>query len=272
MENLSGTYKIMGGTALALRDLSRGVRDIHAWSLLAWDDVVARYRRTLLGPLWITLSHGIFVGALAIAFSVIFGQELASYFVYLAAGITIWLLISNTLMDGPHIFVRARGLLFSYDLPASIHVLRTVLSHIISFAHHMLIYVAALFLVANVVNINTLWAIPGFAVLVLAIIGWSTILAILGARYRDLMPAIAAATQMMFLLTPIFWERANLQQHDWFALVNPLYHLIEVVRRPLLGQAPEPLTWAVTIAIAVVLNCTAVALFAWKRRHLSYWL
>lgn len=262
----------MGGTALALRDLSRGVRDIHAWSLLAWDDVRARYRRTLLGPLWITLSHGVFIAALAIAFSVIFRQQLETYLIYLASGLTIWLLIANSLIESPHIFARARGLLFSYDLPASIHVLRTVLSHIISFAHHMLIYVVALFFVPNVVNLNTLWAIPGFAVLVCSILGWSTILAILGARYRDLLPAIAAATQMMFLLTPIFWERAHLQNHDWFALVNPLYHLIEVVRKPLLGEAPEPLTWAVTIGVAICLNCVAIALYAWKRRHLSYWL
>lgn len=262
----------MGGSARALQDLGRGLRDVHAWSLLAWDDVRGRYRRTLLGPLWLTLSHALFISGLAIAFSVIFGQQLDRYFVYLTAGITIWVLISSSLMEGPIIFIRAQSMLFSYDMPASIHIFRTVLGQLITFAHHMLLYVIAVVFVYNVTNANTLLAIPGLAILITAMIGWSTILATLGARYRDLTPAVGAVTQMAFLLTPIFWERANLREHDWFALINPFYHLIEIVRQPLLGHAPEPLSWLVSSLIAAGLIGAALILYAWKRRHLSYWL
>lgn len=268
----------MGGTARALRDLSQGLREAHAWGLLAWDDVLSRYRRTLLGPLWLTLSHGMFILALAIAYSVLFKQPLDHYLIYLASGMTVWILISSSLMEGPTIFLRAHRMMISYDLPASIHIYRAVLGQIITFAHHMLIYVAAVIVVtiaygSEVVNANTLLVIPGLAVLVCAMLGWSTILATLGARYRDLAPAIAAVTQMLFMLTPIFWNRTSLPEDKrWIAEFNPLYHVIDIVRMPLLGEAPELLSWAVSLGIAATLLIAAGALYAWKRRQLSYWL
>lgn len=256
----------------ALKEFGDGFRDFHAWTLLAWDDVQGRYRRTALGPLWLTLSHGIFVLGLGISFSVILDQPLEDYFVYLAAGMTVWIFISTSLIEGPAIFMRGHSLLFSYDLPASIHIFRAVLGQLIMFAHHMLVYVAALILVKNTLTWESLLAIPGLMVLTSAAVGWSTLLAMLGARYRDLAPAVAAITQMMFMLTPIFWDRVHLQDAAWFALFNPAYHLVEVVRAPLLGRAPEPMTWAVSLAAAALLLAAAGALYALKRRNLSYWL
>lgn len=262
----------MSPTTAAINDYAGGLARVHAWSLLAWDDVRGRYRRTMLGPLWLTLSHAIFVAGLAVSFSIILHQPMGEYFVYLAAGMTIWMFISNSLLEAPTIFQRGQNLLFSYDLPASIHIFRAVLGQSIMFAHHMLVYLAALLFVRNVTNIYTLWAIPAFLVLVTAAVGWSTILSLLGARYRDLAPAIAAVTQMMFMLTPIFWERTHLEHAQWFALVNPLYHLIEILRAPLLGHPPDPLNWGVTLGLTAILVAVAILLYARMRRNLSYWL
>lgn len=262
----------MSPETAAMRDLSSGLGRVHAWALLAWDDVRGRYRRTTLGPLWLTLSHALFVVGLAISFSIILGQELGEYFVYLAAGMTVWIFIANSLIEGPAIFQRAQNLLYSYDLPASIHIFRAVLGQLITFAHHMLVYLGALIFVSNVTNVHTLWAIPALLVLVVAATGWSMILAFLGARFRDLAPAVAAVTQMMFLLTPIFWERSHLDHAQWFALMNPFYHLIEVLRAPLLGRPPDPLNWAVAIGIAVTLAALGALVYIKSRRNLSYWL
>lgn len=262
----------MSTATLSLKEYAAGARDVHVWSLLARDDIRGRYRRTMLGPFWLTLSHAIFVVGLGLSFSVILRQPLGEYFVYLAAGMTVWVLISTSLIEGPNIFMRGHSLLYSYDLPASVHIFRAVLSQFMMFAHHLLIYVVAIVFVSNVTNANTLWAIPGLLVLATAMTGWSTLLAIVGARFRDLGPGIAALTQMAFMLTPIFWERSHLAGFEWFALSNPLYHFVEVVRAPMLGRAPEPLTWAITIVSAIALCGLGLAAYAWKRRNLSYWL
>ena len=262
----------MSPEAAGMKDFAVGLASPHAWSLLAWDDVRGRYRRTALGPLWLTLSHALFVIGLALSFSIILNQPLDEYFVYLAAGMTIWIFIANSLNEGPLLFQRGQALLFAFDLPASIHIFRAVLGQLIMFAHHMLVYLAALVFVSNVTNLYTLWALPAFFVLVTAALGWSTILALLGARYRDLGPAIAAMTQMMFMLTPIFWERTHLDHAQWFALFNPFYHLIEILRAPLLGRPPDPLNWIVACSIAVLLMVVALVLYARMRRDISYWL
>lgn len=262
----------MTPAAAAIKDYAGGLTHVHAWSLLAWDDVRGRYRRTMLGPLWLTLSHALFVVGLAVSFSIILRQPITEYFVYLAAGMTIWIFIATSLIEGPTIFQRGQNLLFSYDLPASIHIFRAVLGQAIMFGHHMLVYLAALVFVSNVTNIYTLWAIPALVVLLIAAASWSTVLALLGARFRDLAPAVAAVTQMMFLLTPIFWERTHLDHAQWFAIVNPFYHLIEILRAPLLGRPPDALNWAVTLGITAFLMLLAVALYARMRRNLSYWL
>lgn len=262
----------MSIATLSLKEYVAGARDVHVWSLLAQDDIRGRYRRTMLGPFWLTLSHAIFVVGLGLSFSIILGQPLDQYFVYLAAGMTVWVLISTSLIDSPTIFMRGYNLLYSYDLPASVHIFRVVLSQFMMFAHHLLIYLAALVFVNNVANWNTLLAIPGLIVLGVAMTGWSTLLAVIGARFRDIGPGIAALTQMAFMLTPIFWERSHLRGFEWFALMNPLYHFVEVVRAPMLGRAPEPLTWFVTIGSALALLGLGLAVYAWKRRNLSYWL
>jgi ABC-type polysaccharide/polyol phosphate export permease len=258
--------------ARSLADLATGARQYRVWSLLAWDDVIGRYRRTKLGPLWMTLSHAATIVGLALSFSIILNRPIDEYFVYLTAGMTVWVFIAATLNDAPNLFVRGHSLLTAYELPASIHIFRAILGHLLTFSHHMLIYGFALLFVKNVSNWNTLWAIPGLALISVAAAGWSTILGLLGARFRDIAPAVGSVTTMLFMVTPIFWERRNLQQHQWIAQYNPLYHFIELVREPLLGREIEWQHWVIAGGITVVLLIAATISFVLYRRRLTYWL
>ncbi len=263
----------MTAAVTPLAEYGRGFARAQAWLLLAWDDVKNRYRRTTLGPLWLTLSHGIMMCGIAFAFSMLFGRPLKDFLLYLSAGLTVWVFIAGSLNEGPHIYPRSQNLLFSYDLPASVHIFRFVTGQIITFAHQMLVYLAVLAVDPSVINWNMLWFFPGFALLAIAAVGWSTLLAFLGARYRDLPPAIGATTHLAFLLTPIFWERTRVPEDAlWFVMMNPFYHLIEMVRAPLLGRPPDPMNWIVSAIVAALLVGAGVALYAKKRSRLTYWL
>lgn len=259
-------------TERALRDVAAGASNVHAWLLLAQDDVASRYRRTKLGPFWLTLSHAATIAGITLSFSIILRRPVDEYFVYLAAGMTVWVLLSGTLNDAPNTFIRGKTLLESYELPASLHVFRLVLTHLIIFAHNMIIYVVALAFIKNVANWNTLLVIPGLFVLASAATGYSAVLGFIGARFRDVAPAMTALTGMLFMFTPIFWEKPMLRDHEWIALVNPLYHLIEVVRAPLLGLAPTPLNWAVACGLAATSLALGAVSFIAARRSLTYWL
>ncbi|NGM50240.1 ABC transporter permease [Caulobacter sp. 602-2] len=240
--------------------------------VFAWDDLVSRYRRTTIGPFWITISHAATICGLAFMFAKIFKRPLDEFFVYLAAGMTCWNLIANSLGEGPVAFMRAQGLLLSYDLPASSHVFRAVAGQFLTFLHNMIVYVAALILVKNVANANTLYLIPGLVIVLTAALGWTFTLGVLGTRFRDVSPAVTAFVGVLFMLTPIFWEKSALGSAVWFFNLNPFYHLVEVIRAPMLGQIPTMTTWVGSIASAlasIVIGCVS---FVVSRKNLSYWI
>ena len=62
---------------LAFIDLIRGARSRHLWGLLGWQDIRRRYRRSLLGPFWLTISMGVLVGALGALYGTLLKVEVA---------------------------------------------------------------------------------------------------------------------------------------------------------------------------------------------------
>ncbi len=57
---------------------------VRVWSLLGWQEVRQRYRRSILGPFWLTLSTGAMVAAMGPLYGRLLNQDVASYFPYLA--------------------------------------------------------------------------------------------------------------------------------------------------------------------------------------------
>jgi lipopolysaccharide transport system permease protein len=256
----------------ALVDIAMGASSVRVWWLLAMDDLATRYRRTKLGPFWITLSHAALIGGITLSFSIIFNRPMDEYFLYVAAGMTVWALIAASLTEAPYVFVRAEQYLLSFEMPASIQIFRQVLHQLIVFAHNSVIYLVALVVYKNPVNWNTLYVIPGLTLIAAAAIGYTAVLGFIGARFRDVQPAVAAVVTMLFMFTPVFWEKPFLRGHEWIAEFNPAYHMLEVVRAPLLGHAPTALNWAAASAIAAGSLALAVLSFVYARRRLSYWL
>ncbi|EDW4359843.1 ABC transporter permease, partial [Salmonella enterica subsp. salamae] len=41
---------------LALLDIYEGLKKIQFWNYMAWQEIIIRYRRSVLGPFWITAS------------------------------------------------------------------------------------------------------------------------------------------------------------------------------------------------------------------------
>ena len=53
----------------AFKDLSDGLRARELWALLGWQDIKQRYRRSVIGPFWITIATGVTASALALLWS-----------------------------------------------------------------------------------------------------------------------------------------------------------------------------------------------------------
>jgi ABC-type polysaccharide/polyol phosphate export permease len=257
--------------AFAMRDLVSGFANLRAWTSLAWDDLAARYRRTVLGPFWITISHAFFIGGFAFWSSTLLKQDLATSFVYIAAGLTVWSLISTSLSEAGNLFVRASGIMTAYDLPVSIHAYRFTLNQLLAFGHNLIVYIVAVVVTKVGVNANTLFAVPGLFLVLVCIFGWALALGCIGARFRDVAPLLASLVGALLIFTPIFWRKTDIASAAWMADVNPFFHLLETVREPMLGNAPATIHWIVSLGFAGFSLAFGVITFVLMRRKLNHW-
>lgn len=256
----------------ALSDIIQGACSPYLWGRLGWQDIRQRYRRSKLGPFWLTISMGVLVGALGVLYSALFKVEIANYLPFIAAGFVVWGLISGLITDGCTAFIEAESIIKQVRLPLSIHVYRTVWRNFVIFAHNVVIFIV----VAVLFSVRPGWAgllmIPGLAVLCLNGVWMGLLLGLLSARFRDVPQVVASAVQVAFFLTPVLWKPELLPDRALVLDMNPFFYLLEVVRAPLLGQVPEVTTWLATLGVTLGGWIVMLIFYTGRRGRLAYWV
>jgi ABC-type polysaccharide/polyol phosphate export permease len=257
---------------LAWRDLADGFGKSWMWSALALQDIRLRYRGSVLGPFWLTISTLVMVVAIGLIYGRLLHVAIATYLPYLALGLIVWQTFSTIITEGCETFLREQSVIQQVPIPFSIHAYRNVCRNFIVLAHNLIIVPIGLVVLRIPLNWHVLEIIPGF--LLLAINGFwiSILLGLISARFRDVQPIVASFLQVLFFVTPIFWSAEMLGSWQTIATLNPLFAAIDVVRAPLLGAAPAENSWIVLL-IMTVLGCSAsFAVFARFRTRIAYWI
>ena len=249
-----------------------GFRAWPVWMILGWDDIRQRYRRSALGPFWITLSMGIFILLLGVIYSRLFHTNIQTYIPFLSAGFTVWGFISQTTNESCMAFNEGSRIIKQIKLPYSIYVLRVVWRNLIVFLHTVVIFIPVAIIFQVKPNLATLYVLPGLFLVCVNVTWVAAILAVLSTRYRDMMPIVATGVQIMMFATPIMWPVTSLTGATIIAEINPLYHLLELVRAPMLGTAPELRSWLVAGGMAIVGSVLASGLLVSKSRRIVFWL
>lgn len=243
--------------------------------MLAYQDIRIRYRRSVLGPLWITLSMAISVFSMGFLYSHLFHHNMATYFPFLASGMLAWALISVLITDATEGFISSTGLIKQIKLPYSVYVHRIVWRNFLIFFHNLLIFIpiVIIFHKTTHLNFNTLLLIPHLAILYINAFCYGLILAIICARYRDLPQLIKSLIQIIFFLTPVMWSPQLLpDEYQTLILCNPFYDFIELLRAPLIGTTLPGLEYAI-IGITTLLGLgVSIILFSKYRARIIYWL
>jgi ABC-2 type transport system permease protein len=290
--------------ARAFADLRDGFANRGLWGHLGWQDIKQRYRRSVIGPFWITITQGVIALGLGLLYSQLFHIPVGTFLPYISTGFIIWGFISGCLTEGMDTFIANEGLIKQLPAPLSVYVLRTVWRQTLMLAHNMIVYViiVAIFFtnLDHRYSLNTGNCDPGFTgichpglgwysfsaipgLVFLAInAGWVTLLlGIISTRYRDIPQVINSIIQLLFYLTPIVWPIDQLQTggvrsgNSWalpFVNANPLFHFVQVVRAPLIGQAVSIKSWYVVIAITIVGWVLALVAMRNYRARVSYWV
>ncbi|NKY85622.1 galactan export ABC transporter permease subunit Wzm/RfbD [Nocardia veterana] len=265
----------------AFKDLREGFAQRELWLQLGWQDIKQRYRRSVIGPFWITIATGVQAAAMGVLYAAILNQDLWTYLPYVTVGLIVWNVINASILEGSDVFIANEGLIKQLPSALSVHVYRLVWRQFLFFAHNIVIYLVMLvaFGVWEHLDWTVLLAFPAIALVFLNSAWVSIVFGIFSTRYRDIAPILGSTTLMLFVLTPVMWTTKSL--HDQGGAVSeraklvelvPTYHYLEIVRAPLLGDPVAVRSWLVVGVITVVGWAVAILALKQYRSRVPYWV
>lgn len=265
--------KISNKSFIGLTDLYAALVNPHLWALLAWYDIRQRYRRSVLGPFWVTISTGIMIGTMGILWSVLFKNDVKSYLPFFAIGSVTWTFYSSQINEACMGFMQFESTIKQIRFPLGVYLLRILMRNLIILGHNCLIIVLVLVVLRPTVTWHAWLAIPGLFLGSVAMFGISMIVSVFCTRFRDMPMIIQNITTVLFYITPIIWRPDALgTKHQWVADYNPLAHLIEIVRAPIVNGYFPLNSWIWSLATTFILLILGIALQGRFRDRIAYWL
>ncbi|KAA0918087.1 ABC transporter permease [Dietzia sp. ANT_WB102] len=263
----------------AIADLRQGLHQRELWLSLGWQDIKQRYRRSTLGPLWITIATGVMAVALGLLYSILFQIPLAEFLPHVTVGLIMWGFISGCIKEGSEVFIANEGLIKQLPSALSVHVYRLVWRQFLFLCHNLVIWVALMVVFPRPLGWELLLSALGLAVLMINGVWVSMLFGILATRFRDIAPLLDSMVQLLFYMTPIVWTTQTLYEQGGqiadrarIAELNPLYHYLEIVRAPMIGQPVAAYHWWIVLACTAVGLLLAFVVLRRFRSRVPYWV
>lgn len=257
---------------LALEDWRRALGQAALWSNLAVEDLRDRYRRTVLGLVWIVLAFALFVVVKILIFGQLATVSTEEFGIFVTLGFGLWSYINSMVMDGCTAYMHARPWILGTATPYPVFLLQAIYRNWIIFALTLLVMAFSLHWKPGPWTLDMMWSLPGLACYLFTSLWLSAILAPLCARYRDFHHAMQTGMRLVFFATPILWMP---QQSGRLALIaswNPLSHFVAIVREPLLYDRLPVDSWAVVLAINAIGLMVGTVAYASTRRRVAHWV
>nr|WP_314141272.1 ABC transporter permease [uncultured Rhodococcus sp.] len=265
----------------AFGDLRTGFNQRELWLHLGWQDIKQRYRRSVIGPFWITIATGVQAIAMGLLYSVLLNIDLREFLPHVTVGLIVWGLISAAILEGGDVFVANEGLIKQLPSALSVHVYRLVWRQLLLLGHNMLIYVIiiAIFWPPGGLHWTVIFAIPALVLILLNAVWVSILFGIIATRYRDIAPILGSFVTLMFFMTPIVWTTSGLESMGGEAAnraklveINPLFHYLDIIRAPLIGEDQQAYHWYIVLGFTVVGWALAIVALKKYRARVPYWV
>lgn len=258
--------------ARARADLLEGFQRWRLAWVLARTDITHRYRGSVLGPLWVTISTAVMLISLGFLYAKLFQIEVGAYLPWLAVSLIIWAMIGQAVTEACTTITAAEGVVRQMPLPYSVHALRTVFRNAVVAAHNLPLIIVVFLIFGVAPGWGALWAIPGLILLAINVFWGSLLLGLLCARFRDIPPIVTNVMQLAFFMSPVLWKPELLGEGQKWLVLNPFYVVMEVVRGPLVeGGAPASI-WAAAILFTAALVAVSALFFVRFRARLAFWI
>ena len=191
--------------ARAVSDIVEGARAVHLWGPLGWQDIRKRYRRSILGPFWLTISMGMLVGALGLLYGALFKGRSGPLHAVSGAGLHFldfhlesYFRFLSSLHQCPRHHRADRPASFGACLPHGVAQPDRVGPQ----PHHF-VPIAIAFLIWP--GWTGLLIVPGLVLLCLNGVWAGLLLGLVSARFRDVPLVVDSVIRIAFFVTPIIW-------------------------------------------------------------------
>lgn len=219
-----------------------------------------------------TISMAVQMGTMGFLVTFLFNHSFERFLPYLCLGVIFWTLYSSLLNEGANTFLNYATYIKAIKRPFTLYIATTIFKSSLEAAHHLIIYliIAMIFMVAP--GENSLWLLLTVPLAIMNII-WSTLLlAIISTRFRDVPMIIQSVLTVAFWLTPIIYYPEQLGDKRILVDINPITHMIDIIRLPVMDIAPSTLNLSVAVSMAVLGWCITLCVFARYRSRITLWM
>ena len=256
----------------AMEDLSSGMQTWRLSWALARLDLRNRYRGSVIGPFWLTLSTAAMLAGLGLLYSRLLGISLRDYLPHLAVSLVVWNVINGLVTDACTALTGAEGVIRQMRLPYTTHVLRVVMRNAIVAAHNLPLIVL-IFLIFRIAPDWGLLLLPaGLAILGINAFAVTMLLGMICARFRDVGQIVGSVMQIAFFMTPIIWKPEALRENAWIVMLNPFYVIMETVRAPIIEGGGSLAIWALALLVTAAVCAVSFGFFVRFRGRIAFWV
>jgi lipopolysaccharide transport system permease protein len=243
------------------------------WVYLGWNDIAKQYRRSFIGPVWITLNTAIFIVAFGMIGAQLFKLPVETYLPFFCAGQILFTFFSSVLNEGCQTYTGASAFLKQTPFPKTAFVFRVVWRNLILLAHNLIVVLLILLWAEGLGKLDVFMFLCGLMLTILSACLAVAILGALAARFRDIPMIVASLMQIAFFVTPVMWQPQQLTERARILVTwNPLAAYLDLLRQPLLGGEPRPESWLMALGMLGLLSIGFALLYSFARRRIVYWL
>ena len=242
---------------------------------LGYQDIYQGYRRSIVGQFWITLGMATQIITISLVFGILFRIPSKDYLPYVATGIIVWNLISGSILESTRSYIESEQLIKQLPVDFLTYNVRTISRNLLVFFHNSLILPITMLFLGILPSMETLLLLPGLALLLANLCWISVILGVAATRFRDLIQVAASLMMVLFYVTPVMWKIETLGDSisgHYLLGLNPLYHLLQIVRLPLLGKLPTQENWLISLVLLLLGTLAARSIYRLNKDKLAYWV
>lgn len=238
---------------------------------LALFEVKFKYDRSIIGPIWISISMVILVLGLSFAYGSIFNISAIQNLPWIASGVMTWQFITANIEESCQKFTTFESL--NINITPVEFLLINIFKNLIIFFHNFIIIIFILLICDTPINYNFFFIFYGFLILVLNALNIGIIFGFLCCRYRDFILIIRNLLFISFLITPIFWNPEVLSKNKEVLVdYNILFHIIQTIRDPILGNGITFFNFFFTSAFTIALSIAAFFIYKKYSKKYVFWI